>query len=95
MMAGIVAGVGLLVHWTGVMVTGLGGGLSSICVAGKMVNLGGNAVGVIFGTLGEGVGYSDWITIAGVGRGVFRSGAVGGIAVTLEKTPESVWIAAN
>ena len=65
MMAGVGAGVGLLVHWTGVMATGLGGRLSGIWVAGKMVTLGGNVGGVSFGTLGEGVGQSVWSTPTG------------------------------
>ena len=60
MMAGVGAGVGLLVHWTGVMATGLNGGLSGIWVAGTMVTLGGNVGGMSFGTLGEGVGQSVW-----------------------------------
>ena len=94
-MSGVSAGVGLLVHWTGVMVTGLVGGLSGICVTVTMVTLGGNAVGVSFDTLGEGAGQSVWITTAGAGRGVFRSGAVGGLSVMLEKTRESVWMASN
>ena len=55
MMAGVGAGVGLLLSWTGVMATGLGGWFLGICVAGTMVTLSGNAVGVIFGTLGEGL----------------------------------------
>ena len=46
-MAGVGAGVGLLVHWTGVMATGLGGGLSVICVTGTMVTLGGDVLGMI------------------------------------------------
>ena len=52
MMSGVGAGVGLIVHWTGVMTTGMGGGLSGIWVVGTMVTLGGNVGGVIFGTLG-------------------------------------------
>ena len=95
MMAGVGAGVGLLVHWTGVIATGLVGGLSGTCAAGKIVTLGGNAVGVSFGTLGEGAGQSVWSTTAGEGRGAFRAGAVGGLAVTLEKMRESVWMAPN
>ena len=94
-MAGFGDGVGLLVHWTGVMATCLGGGLSGIWVAGTMVTLGGNAGGVIFGTLREGVGQSVWITPVGEGRGAFRLGAVGGLAVTLEKMQETVCMAAN
>ena len=95
MMEGVGAGVSLLVHWTGVMFTGLGGGFSGICVAGTMVTLGGNAVGLSFGTLGEGAGQSVWNTTAGEGRGALRAGAVGGLAVMLEKMRESVWMAAN
>ena len=85
MMAGVGAGVGLLVHCTGVMDTGFGGGLSGIWVAGTMVTLGGNAGGVRFGTLGEGVGQSVWSTPVGEGRGAFGVVDVGGLAVMLEK----------
>ena len=85
MTAGVGAGVGLLVHCTGVMGTGLGGGFSYIWVAGTMVTLGGNTGGVSFGTLGEGAGKSVRVTPAGEGRGVFGVGAVGGFSVTLEK----------
>ena len=95
MMAGVGDGVGLLVHWTGVMVTGLGGGLLGICVTGTMVTLDGNVVGVSFGTLKEGAGQSVWNTTAGKVHVAFRAGAVGGITVTLEKMQESVWMAAN
>ena len=95
MVAGVGAGVSLLVHWTGVMATGLGGGLSGICVTGTMVTLGGNIGGVSFGTLGEGAGQSVWSTPAGEGRGAFRVGAVGGLAVTLDKMRESDWMAEN
>ena len=56
MVAGVGAGVGPLVHWTGVTDTGLGGGLLGICAEGTMVTLSGNAVGVSFSTLGEGAG---------------------------------------
>ena len=94
-MAGVGTGVGLLVHWTGVMATGLGGVLSGIWVAVTMVTLGGNADGVRFGTLGEGAGQSVWSVPAGEGRGDFGVGAVGGLTVTLEKMRESVWMAAN
>ena len=95
MMAGLGAGVGPLVHWTGVMATGLGGELSGIFVEGTMVTLGGNVVGVSFGTLGEGTGQSVWNTTVGEGRDAFRSGAVGRLALTLEKMRESFWITAN
>ena len=78
---------------TGAMVTGLGGRLSCIRVAGTMVTLGGNAVGVSFVTLGEGAGQSGWHTTAGMGCGTFGAGYVGGIVVTLEKIQESVWMA--
>ena len=77
------------------MATGLGGELSGIWVAGTMVTLSGNVGGVSFGTLGEGAGQSVWSTPAGEGRGAFVVGAVGGLAVTLEKMRESVWMAAN
>ena len=95
MIAGVGAGVGLLVHWSGVMATGLGGGLSGIWVAGIIVTLGVNVGGVIFGILGECAGQSVWSMPAGEGRGAFRVGDVGGLAVTLEKMRESVWMAAN
>ena len=84
-MAGVGAEVGLLVHWTEVMATGLGVGLSVICVADTMVTLGGNVVGVSFVTLGEGAGKSVWNMTAGEVCSSFRAGAVGGLAVTLEK----------
>ena len=77
------------------MATCLGGGLLGIWVAGTMVTLGGNVGGVSFGTLGEGAGKSVLSTPAGKGRGAFRVGAVGGLAVTLEKMRESVWMASN
>ena len=89
-MAGVGAGLGLLVHWSGVMATGLGGVFSGIWVAGIMFTLGGNVGGVRFGTLGEGAGQSIWSTPVDEGRGAFRVGAVGVLAVTLEKTRESV-----
>ena len=60
-----------------------------------MFTLGGNVGGVSFGTLGEGAGQSVCSTLAGEGRGAFRVGAVGGLAVTLEKMRESVWITDN
>ena len=60
-----------------------------------MVTLGGNEVGVSAGTLGEGAGQSGWKTTAGAGRGALGAGAVGGLAVTLEKIGESVWMAEN
>ena len=72
-----------------------GGGLSGIFDVGKMVNLGGNAVGVSSGTLGDGAGKSVWKTTAGAGRGALGAGYVGGLAVTLEKMRESFWMAAN
>ena len=96
MMEGVGAGVGPLVHVrTGGVDTGLGGGLSGISADGTMVTLGGNAVGVSGGTLGEGAGQSGWNTTAGEGRGSLRAGAVGGFAVTLEKMRESVLMAEN
>ena len=95
MVAGVGDGVGVLVHWTGVMATGLGGWFLGICVEGTMVTLGGNAVGLIFGNLGEVAGQSVWNTTAGEGRGALIAGAVEGLAVTLEKMWESVWMAVN
>ena len=95
MVAGVGAGVGPLVHWTGVTDTGLGGGLLGICAEGTMVTLSGNAVGVSFSTLGEGAGKSGWNTTSGEGRGALRAGTVGGLAVTLEKMRESVWMASD
>ena len=94
-MAGDSDGIGLLVCWTGVMSKGLDEGLLGLCVAGTMLNLGGNTVGVSFGILGKGAGQYIWITTVGEGCGAFRSGAVGGLTVTLEKIRESVWMAAN
>ena len=66
-----------------------------ICVAGTIATLGGNAVGVSFGTLREGAGQSLWSTTTGEGCGAFRAGYIGGLAVTLEKKRESVWIPEN
>ena len=94
-MAGVGAWVGLCVHCTGVMGTGLGGGLSGIWVVDTMVTLGGNAGGVSVGTLGAGAGQSFWSAPAGAGCGAFGAGDVGGLSVTLEKMRESVWMAAN
>ena len=88
MMAGVGAGAGPLVHGadrTGVVDTGLGGGLLGICAEGTMVTLGGNAAGVSLGTLGESAGQSGWEKTAGEGRGALRAGAVGGLAAKLEK----------
>ena len=95
MIAGVGDGVGLCVHWPGVMGTGLGGGLSGVWVVGIMVTLSGNAGGVSVGTLGDGAGQSVWSAPAGEGRGAFGLGAGGGLAVTLEKMRESVWMATN
>ena len=55
-MAGVGAGVGRRIHWTGLMGTVLGGVFSGIRVAGTMVTLGDNAGGVSVGTLGYGEG---------------------------------------
>ena len=60
-----------------------------------MVTLGGNTGGESFGTLGECAGQSVWSTPAGEGRNAFGVGAVGGLAVKLEKMRESVWMAVN
>ena len=94
-MAGVGAGVGLRVQWTGVMGTGLGGGLLDVRVAGTMVTLGDNAGGVSVGTLGYGPGQSIWSAPAGAVRGVFGACDVGEFSVTLEKMGESVWMVAN
>ena len=69
--------------------------MSGIFAAGKMFTLRRNAVGVRSGTLGEGAGQYGWKTTAGTGSGAMGAGAVGGLAVTLEKMQESVWVAAN
>ena len=95
MMAGVGAGVGLIVHCTGAMATGLGGELSDIWVAGIMVTLGGTVGWVSFGTLREGAEQSVWSILSGEGRGAFRVGAVGGIVVILEKMRESFLMAEN
>ena len=97
-MTGLSAGAGPLLHGadrTGVVDTGLGGGLLGIFAEGKMFVLGVNAVGVSLGTLREGAGQSGWKTTAGEGRGALGAGAVGGLVVTLEKMRESFWMAAN
>ena len=92
-MAGVGAGVGIIVHWTGVMAKSLGGRLSDIWVGITMVTLSGTVGGVIFGTLGEGAGQSVWSMLVGEVRGAFRVGADGGLSVTLEKMCKSVWMA--
>ena len=53
-MAGVGVGDGCRIHWTGLMGTGLGGGLSCVMFAGTMVTLGVNAGGMSVGTLGDG-----------------------------------------
>ena len=76
MMAGVGAGAGPLVYglaWNGALDTGLGGGLSDICAEVTMVTLGGNAVGVSLGTLGEGEGQYGWKMTAGEGRGALTT----------------------
>ena len=95
MMAGVGAGVGHRIHWTGVAGTGLGGGLSGIRVAVTMVPLGDNAGGVSVSTLGDGAGQSVWSVPAGAGCRVFGACAVGRFSMTLEKMRESVWMASN
>ena len=96
MTADVGAGVGpLVLVWTGMMDTGLGEGFSVICFEGTMVTLGCSAVGVSFGTLREGAGKYGWNTTAGAGCGALRAGAVGGLAVMLEKMRERVWMASN
>ena len=95
MMAGVGAGVGRRIHWTGVMGTGLGGGFLCVRFVGTMVTLGVNAGGVSISTLGDGAGQSVWSAPAGAGRGAFGAGTVRGFSVTLEKMRESVWMAAN
>ena len=60
-----------------------------------MVTHGGSAVGVNFGTIGEGAGNSGWTTTVGAGHGALIAGAVGGFAVTLDKMRESVWMTEN
>ena len=98
MMSGLGYGSGTLVHGaarTGAVATGLGRGFLVICAVGTMVTLGGNAVGVSSGTLGEVAGQSGRKMTAGEGRGAFEAGAAVGLVVTLEKMWESVWMAAN
>ena len=94
-MASVGVGVGRRIHCTGVMGTGLGGGFLGVRVAGTMVALGDNSVGMSVVTLRDGVGQSVWSAPAGAGRGVFGVIAAGGLSVTLEKMRESVWMAAN
>ena len=89
-MAGVDVGVGRRIHWTGVMGTGLVGGLLGINVAGTMVTLGVNAGGVSVGTLGNGAGQSVGSAPAGAGCSVFGVIAVGEFLVTLEKMRKSV-----
>ena len=69
-MAGVGVGVSCRIHWTGVMGTGLGGGLSWVRFAGIMVTLSVNAGGVSIGTFVDGVGQSVWSAPAGASRNV-------------------------
>ena len=64
------------------MGTGLGGVLLYVMFADTMVPLGGNAGGVIVGTLGDGAGQSVWSAPAGASCGVFWVTAVGRFPVT-------------
>ena len=98
MMAVLGAGAGPLLQGvarTGAVETGLVGGLLGICAVGTMVTLGGNVVGVSLGTLGDSAGQYGWKNTAGEGRGALLAGAVGGLAVTLEKIWKTVWMAEN
>ena len=98
MMAGLGAGFSPLVHGadrTGALDTGWGGGLLGICAVGTIFTLGGNAVGISSGNLGEGAGQSCLKNTAGAGSSAMGAGSVGGLAVTLEKMRESVWMAEN
>ena len=74
---------------------GLGGGLLGMCAASIMGTFSGNVVAVSLGTLREGVKYSGWNTTVGEGQVSLREGAFGGLAVTLEKMRENVWMAEN
>ena len=94
-MAGVGSRAGLLVNWTGVLAAGLGGGLWGICVEGTMVTIGGIAVGVRVGTLGEGAGQSVSNTTEGEGCSALRAVAVGGLTVAFDNMRESVWMEAN
>ena len=72
MMAGLGAGDDPPVHGaaqTGALDTGWGVDLSSMVAVVTLVTPGGNAVGVISGTLVDGAGRSGWKTTAGAGRG--------------------------
>ena len=71
---------------------GGGGGLLGVNTGGTIFTFGESAVGGSLGTLGEGAGKSGWNATGGAGRGAMGSGAVGGMAATLEKMRESVWM---
>ena len=72
---------------------GGGGGLLGVTTEGTIVTLRGSAVGGSLGNLGEGAGKSGWRATGGTGRGAMGARAVGGMAVTLEKMRENVWMA--
>ena len=72
-----------------------GGGSLGVNTRGTIVTLRESAVGVRLSTLRDGAGKLGWTATRGAGRIAVGSGAVGGMAVTLEKMQESAWIAAN
>ena len=74
---------------------GVGGGLFGVDTGGTIFTLGESAVGGRLGTLGDSAGKLGWTAIVGAGRGAIGSGAVGGVAVTLEKMRESACMAEN
>ena len=93
--AGVGVGVGCRIYWAGVMVTGLGGGLSCVRFAGTKVTLGVNASGLSVGTLGDGAGQSVWSAPTGASCGAVGVTAVGGFSVTFETMRASVCMVAR
>ena len=73
----------------------MGGGLPGVSAEGTIVTLGGSAVGGSLVTLGEVAVQSGWKAAGGEGHVTMGAGAVGRMAVTLEKMRESIWMAEN
>ena len=97
-MAGPGDGDGTLVDGadrTGAGDTGLEGGLSGLNTGGTIVTLREISVGGRLGTLGDGAGKLGWTETVGARRGAIGAGAVGVMAMTLEKMRESNWMADN
>ena len=69
--------------------------MSGVNPGGTIIALGESAVGGRLGNLIDGAGKLGWKATGGAGRGAMGAGAVGGMAVTLDKMQESAWMADN